>query len=258
MIVTVWCAEADLLVVEQLRAYFKTVNVPGLSVPLQADNVIGTDRVCFAFTGCRAVEPRSLMVNANMKNVRHNKIEFWGADSEVCIPRITIGPQGDLGAIVCNYWCSGEDGTGNKGDYYSLLHHARRLEIVNNPQAIEDLGFCIDGTYWLDRHWQRKELPRGMKVIVQCEVVDMPAVERLKEYFDTVNVWTLSTALQVDNEVSEGCARFAFTGCNGVEPRSLMVDANVRRGGINFQDANGEVRIQRICIGENGNLRAVL
>lgn len=43
-----------------------------------------------------------------------------------------------------------------------------------------------------------------------------------------------------------------------VEPKSLLVDADIKRDGINFLGADSEVRIPDITIGQNGSLKAVI
>lgn len=51
---------------------------------------------------------------------------------------------------MCNYWWNGET-----GGHYSLLPHARALEIRDNPRAVRDLAAYAAGAYRLGAHWQR-------------------------------------------------------------------------------------------------------
>lgn len=56
-------------------------------------------------------------------------IEFQGADSEVHFSYIRIYDEGSLRAVLQNRWDNGA----SNGGYFSLLHHARGLEIQNSP-----------------------------------------------------------------------------------------------------------------------------
>lgn len=111
-------------------------------------------------------------------------VAFRNTDGEVYFRRVVIFGGGDLRTVLQNRW---EDGKGS-GGFYSLLHHAQELEIWNNPQAVRDLVSYVEGTYLLGGHWWQQRLPRDMKIVVQCEGVDLLVAERLKKHFDAVEV----------------------------------------------------------------------
>lgn len=90
-------------------------------------------------------------------------VAFWDADGEMRFPEILIDKGGNLRAVLQNRW---EDGNGN-GDYYSMLPHARRLEIVDNLQAVSDLVDYVKGNYPLGEHWKLQELDKNMRIVVE-------------------------------------------------------------------------------------------
>lgn len=109
-------------------------------------------------------------------------MKFRDTDGEVHFPKICISENGNLRAVLQNFW---EDEAEN-GGCYSLLHHARELEIVNNSQAIEDLVSYVGGRYPLDKHWQWKEPPRGIKVVIRQIGAELHSMQALREHFMTV------------------------------------------------------------------------
>lgn len=135
--------------IRQLREHFENLIV---SLDLGVENVVSADCHYYIFTNCREARPRSLTVNAPL-GASGCQLYFSHTDGEVHIPNITIGSQGDLGAIVRNEWWNGESGADNEGGCYSLLHHASKLEIKDNPNAVKSLVSYVNGTYQLGKHW---------------------------------------------------------------------------------------------------------
>lgn len=85
-----------------------------------AENAITVDCSLCAFVECRAVEPQSLLVDADVK---HNGIDFLDVDNEVHIPKLVIGPRGNLVVVIHNRWSNEKNGAEKEDSYYSLLHH---------------------------------------------------------------------------------------------------------------------------------------
>lgn len=92
----------------------------------------------------------------------------------ITIRNIRIETTGDLRSALQGYWF---DGAG--GGCFSPLYHARRLEIQDSPQALQDLLAYAEGTYQLGGHWENHQL-KSLSVEVDCSAGDLPVVEQLR------------------------------------------------------------------------------
>lgn len=174
--------EDDIPTVKQLRQHFNTVEVRELSLSLREDNTF--KRYCsrLTFTNCRSVVPRTLTVSARLET---GIIGFRGADNEVHVPHIVIGPHGSLVAVVHNEWHDGDDG---RGGHYSLLWYAETLEIRDNPKALRDLADYVEGSYQPSNGWEVRELPASLQLRVVGSKGAFPSVMRLIMHIESVMV----------------------------------------------------------------------
>lgn len=105
-----------------------------------ADNVVDFNCNMCVFTNCDGVCPHSLVINAEIYD---GTIIFEDAICDVCIPHITIGPQGELGRAIWN----SQRGTAADGSYvsryFNLLKRADSITIVGNAPAVEGLAAYV-------------------------------------------------------------------------------------------------------------------
>lgn len=94
------------------------------------------------FTGCRDVplgELQTLSIDGSPAT--DVPVEFRDAAGEVYFPEIRIGYGGSLRAVLQNRWEGEAHGhyRSMRSGFYSLLPHAKRLQINSNPQAVRCL-----------------------------------------------------------------------------------------------------------------------
>lgn len=97
------------------------------------------------------------------------------------IPRIILGPHGDLEAVLYNRW-EGKKGSG----YYSLLHRTEVLEVNNNIWALRDLISYVEGHYQPKDPWQWRKLDRNMRIEIVCTESSPVILEKLTKHFTVV------------------------------------------------------------------------
>lgn len=203
-------------------------------------NVLDAACDCYVLDCGGGVAAKSITVGARITG-EGAQIRFANAAGEVHADRLVLNGGGELKAFVLNQWHEGALDGGDGGARYSLIAHAKELEINDNPAAIAALAQLVGAAQPGHDGWGRCEVPRALWVLIEgTEGAEERHLDEISEYFDYVRVNGEHRTDKV--EILQKIARSQEEEMDWLTRENERLDAETREKEEQYKEACGELQ----------------